>query len=704
MNILSKIQTVPDQVVNAAIILIILVLFYILYLTIKNDRSSKIREIERVISLEQLSELWTNRNSTSIEVPLDVLTPIWREVEEEGEDPEIILRHDRARQFWNRISKYFKRSPIHRQVCAHLITILDQDGDCPSVVNKKSFVNDIESSWDSNSYSMLGMTKLIDHSINVAEHVIDLLIDIEAQHVIPDGIIAALAHDIGKIPSLQSHLYASGDHPIVAGSILTTLTGFKDLPEHDRTAIAQAVKHHHINCEGLLPQNVRRADQLSRQDEMDWAVLELSSSREELTRSIPPGNQQALAAHEQASGQPGLAANAPAQVVAASRPEDTQAVTEQHTTSPVATPVTPALNQASQTNPEQNLVTPAEAVATGASMRDFLTGGQTENDQSDALDEPDEYEDETNTPPNEPEDDSNEPDEPEEGPEDDSNETCPSADMMFGGSPQQVAEQMVDDENDSGSEDGNGEVAIPVNTEPEVVMGTVVEQQPAAINNVSTQHLPRLAPDPYPNQSGVPAGMENVQPGDPTKAYAADNAIFGNGHVGSSAQNQTAAKKDAPQIIQLGDWFDEKALIDQLKPHINKTSGKTFRAFSMPDGVVYIQTGLIESIIREMASASNIADIPTLVSGCSEMKNILLSVVNRLKNKGFIEETLVQKGYYGGYFLIQKRSGATKPGYFTPFRAETFGMPSELEELKDFYKSRYALDFVNVAPNIGQDK
>lgn len=29
-------------------------------------------------------------------------------------------------------------------------------------------------------YSMLGMTKLIDHSINVAEHVIDLLIDIEA--------------------------------------------------------------------------------------------------------------------------------------------------------------------------------------------------------------------------------------------------------------------------------------------------------------------------------------------------------------------------------------------------------------------------------------------------------------------------------------------------------------------------------------------
>lgn len=83
MNILSKIQTVPDQVVNAAIILIILILFYILYSTIKNDRSSKIKKIERVISLEQLSELWTHRNSTSIEVPLDVLTPIWREVEEE---------------------------------------------------------------------------------------------------------------------------------------------------------------------------------------------------------------------------------------------------------------------------------------------------------------------------------------------------------------------------------------------------------------------------------------------------------------------------------------------------------------------------------------------------------------------------------------------------------------------------------------------
>ena len=29
---------------------------------------------------------------------------------------------------------------------------------------------------------------------------------------------------------------------------------------------------------------------------------------------------------------------------------------------------------------------------------------------------------------------------------------------------------------------------------------------------------------------------------------------------------------------------------------------------------------------------------------------------------------------------------------------------TQLNELKDFYKSRYALDFVNVAPNIGQDK
>lgn len=230
------------------------------------------------------------------------------------------------------------------------------------------------------------MTKLIDHSINVAEHVIDLLIDIEAQHVIPDGIIAGLAHDIGKIPSLQSHLYASGDHPIVAGSILTTLTGFKDLPEHDRTVIAQAVKHHHINCEGLLPQNVRRVDQLSRQDEMDWAVLELSRSQVEITRSILPDNHQALAAQNQAFGtNPVLAANAPAQVVAAPLPGDTQVGGEQHTAPPVA-PATPVPGQAPETNPEQNLVTPAEAVATGAAMRDFLTGGQTENDQSDALD------------------------------------------------------------------------------------------------------------------------------------------------------------------------------------------------------------------------------------------------------------------------------------------------------------------------------
>lgn len=689
MNILSKIQFNPDYIVDGSIIIAIIILLYILFSTIKNDRSRKIQKIERVISLEQLSDLWMKKNSNAIEIPLEVLTPIWREVEEEGgEEADIVLRHDRARKFWSRISKHFTRFPIHKQVCAHLMTILDKDGDCPSVVNKKSFVNDIESSWDSNSYSMLGMTKLIDHSINVAEHVIDLLTDIEAQHVIPDGIVAALAHDIGKIPSLQAHLYASGDHPIVAGSILTTLTGFKDLPEHDRTVIAQAVKHHHVGCEGLLPQNVRRADQLARQDEMDWAASELSSSQEELTQSIPQpvtappsSNQVAAAPHAQASGQPVLAANAPGPVAGSAPTPTVAAQVPDHPAQAAPEPF------AQQEQQEQNLVTPAEAVATGATMRDFLTGG---HDPMDNLDEEDEYEDATDTTPDET--------------EDDESATYPSAEMMFGGVPAQETEQTeqeVVEGNESSGESDRGIERTPEQTEPT----SAVEQQQEPFGNASTSHLPRLAPDPYPNQSGAPAGMENVRPGDPTRAYAADNAIFGNGQSGGTQQqNQASAKKDAPQEVPLGDWFSEQELIDQLKPHINKTIGKTFKAFSMPNGIVYFQTGLIESIVKSMASSNNIADIPTLVSGCKEMKSIILSVVNRLKDRNFIETSLVQKGYYGGHFLIQKRSGTTKKGYFTPFRAETFGMPSDLEALKDIYNSRHVLDFINVVPFTGQDE
>ena len=84
------------------------------------------------------------------------------------------------------------------------------------------------------------------------------------------------------------------------------------------------------------------------------------------------------------------------------------------------------------------------------------------------------------------------------------------------------------------------------------------------------------------------------------------------------------------------------------------------------------------------------------------MQDVLLSVVEELRRHDWIETSLIANRYYGGYFIIQYRSGQSKRGYYTPFRAEPFGMPSELEDLKHALGSLQTLDFVNVAPDIAK--
>jgi len=59
-------------------------------------------------------------------------------------------------------------------VCGQILKLLDQEGECPSVVNIQ---NDVEGSWDENTFQLLGRTTLLDHSLNVAEQVVQLLSD-----------------------------------------------------------------------------------------------------------------------------------------------------------------------------------------------------------------------------------------------------------------------------------------------------------------------------------------------------------------------------------------------------------------------------------------------------------------------------------------------------------------------------------------------
>ena len=151
-------------------------------------------------------------------------------------------------------------------ICGQILKLLDQEGHCPSVVDIQG---DVEGSWDENTYQLLAGTTLLDHSLNVAEQVVQLLSEDKACHVIPDTMIAALGHDLGKLESMRGYLYSLGEHPLAAGRPLAGIAGFKELRRKDE--ILQAIKLHHKRPQGLLGKTLKKADQKA--GRWSWKML-----------------------------------------------------------------------------------------------------------------------------------------------------------------------------------------------------------------------------------------------------------------------------------------------------------------------------------------------------------------------------------------------------------------------------------------------
>jgi hypothetical protein len=248
--------------------------------------------VVREISLRDLSALWTKEGAKTIHI--SELAPLWRDdqliaVQEEFLD----LRHPRAAAFMENIRQWawFTKFPLHKAVCGRILQMLDREGHCPSVVNMSG---DVEGSWDENTYRILAKTTLLDHSLNVAEQVVRLLSASEAWHVIPDTMVAALAHDLGKLESMRGYLYSLGEHPLAAGRPLAGVAGFKDLAKKEE--ILRAIKLHHKMPEGLLGKTLKKADQLARQKELEEVV----ARQESVTESIPQKGPEALAQRQDA--------------------------------------------------------------------------------------------------------------------------------------------------------------------------------------------------------------------------------------------------------------------------------------------------------------------------------------------------------------------------------------------------------------------
>ncbi len=67
---------------------------------------------------------------------------------------------------------WFDKFPQQKAVCEQILKLLDREGQCPSVVDLHG---DVEGNWDENTYRLLAQTTLLDHSLNVAEQVVQIL-------------------------------------------------------------------------------------------------------------------------------------------------------------------------------------------------------------------------------------------------------------------------------------------------------------------------------------------------------------------------------------------------------------------------------------------------------------------------------------------------------------------------------------------------
>jgi len=246
------------------------------------------------MTLSALSQRWVrHRSSTRVEgvKHISELAHLWRneQVIVEGIE-KFELAHPRSRSFARQLRtwSFFNQAPGQRAVCLEIVRLLDREGQCPSVVDLQG---DVEAAWEQNTYRILAKTTLLDHSLNVAEQVVKLLSDHQAWHVIPDTMVAALGHDLGKLKSARGSLYALGEHPLAAGAIISAIPGFKELSRKED--ILRAIKLHHKLPEGLLGKTLKKADQQARQQELErWvgveATEEIKESHEEEAKERPP--------------------------------------------------------------------------------------------------------------------------------------------------------------------------------------------------------------------------------------------------------------------------------------------------------------------------------------------------------------------------------------------------------------------------------
>ncbi len=172
----------------------------------QNPRISALNE-KREVALERLAGIWTQKETTESSLKKDE-----KEARKETEksqngthEPCVSFRNPDLKAFYiENVRDKAGFPPQAKQVVEGILETLDREGDCPSVVNSHG---KIEASLETGVYNRLARVTLREHALDTAGEMLRL---VDPGPMTPMAIIAALGHDLGKIPAYRQQLYSLG--------------------------------------------------------------------------------------------------------------------------------------------------------------------------------------------------------------------------------------------------------------------------------------------------------------------------------------------------------------------------------------------------------------------------------------------------------------------------------------------------------------
>lgn len=284
-----------------AVILLLSFAFVCIYHLLKPEKPDK-----REIALANLAKLWVPEKQ---DIPLKTKETSIQDTHQEEGDSKTSEEKEKAHQTtWihpDIVEFYDQHVKPYAKILAHggflksieqILRLLDQYGQCPSVVQ-----DHMDKEYESlqSVYDILATVSLLEHSLNTAREMVTIVRKAggkDYEFSLGKILIAALGHDLGKIPKFHKVSYSTGDHAIISHAVLDGMLP-ADLP--GRGEILKAVRDHHFKTKEGFTALLREADQQARSKEIKQKSTEAALSFEEVTR-------EGEVKEEKTSGQPEL--------------------------------------------------------------------------------------------------------------------------------------------------------------------------------------------------------------------------------------------------------------------------------------------------------------------------------------------------------------------------------------------------------------